>query len=114
NKTPAQSVNPTDKPPQLRPSRRCRFRPHGCAARNRHARDTPDLTDRTIIAGVGARPGIVEGLLPVVTDPDDDVEPGDIVSVDGSTDLVDVIKQMATHSDPHQVAVSARLAGAGD
>jgi phosphohistidine swiveling domain-containing protein len=46
---------------------------------------TPDRTQCDSITGVGASPGIVEGPVRVVTDPDDDVEPGDIL-VTATTD----------------------------
>ncbi|KKC04143.1 PEP-utilizing enzyme [Mycobacterium nebraskense] len=41
--------------------------------------DTSQRTNTSVIEGVGASPGIVEGPARVVTDPDDDVEPGDIL-----------------------------------
>ncbi|ORB77165.1 PEP-utilizing enzyme, partial [Mycobacterium timonense] len=40
---------------------------------------TSQRTDTSVIEGVGASPGIVEGPARVITDPDDDVEPGDIL-----------------------------------
>jgi pyruvate,water dikinase len=40
---------------------------------------TSQRTETNVIEGVGASPGIVEGPARVVTDPDDDVEPGDIL-----------------------------------
>lgn len=46
---------------------------------NATALDTTELDEATVVQGVGASPGIVEGPVRVVTEPDDDVEPGEIL-----------------------------------